>query len=271
MSLLAWQGALVELIGGGESALSGRGLSPTEAAWFRTVADAPGTRMTRAVAASWRVERVSRSTPLTLLALAALGLRSSMLSAYCRQTRPRSSYLVTEGLAFLDFVNDRQTEDPHLRAMTALDRAILRARITNWRGPDRTGHVDAPVMANDWIQSTAGGAVVEVHADPRALLLALVSQSPLPEPGDVTGAFVVGPGIEGRFREASAAEARVYAAAAVGASVADVVQATEDGPVLDCLVQAGVLSRCARAPVDPKPHHHLVAPTGRRWFDEEAQ
>lgn len=268
MSLLAWQGALVELIGGGETERSDRGLSTTEAAWFQSLADAPGTRITQAVAASWRAERVSRSAPLTLLALGALGVQSSTLSAYSRQTRARSSYLVTEGLAFLDFVDDRQTGDLHLQSIVALDRAVLRARISPWRGPDWPGYSTKPGTADDWVAAAPGGAVVEVHADPRALLLALISQSPLPEPREGTGAFVVGPGIEGRFREAAANEARVYAAAARGGYVSDVVPATADVPVMDHLVQEGVLLRRVGPPVVSKPRHHLSASTGSCWLDE---
>ncbi len=240
MSLASWQAGLVDLVARGAPRPDPR-RTDQESAWFAHLAERPGTTVTRAVAASWRAERLSRTTALSLLFLSRLGLESRVVAAYGQATMAPSSYLVPEGLQFLDFVERIAPAHPHLRSILELERAILLARAEPWVPP-----VPMP-RGTGWLDRQQGGAAVVFDAEPRELLVALATGAPLPAERSGTGSVLVGPGLDAPFRVAHPHERRVLAALEGPRPYAEVVVHPGDTRAVEGLVEAGVVRHRLRA------------------------
>ena len=179
-------------------------LSPREEAWLGQVDAAPDRERSRSALTSWRIERLSRATPLTLLMLRQLGCEHRVVEAYVVATAAPSSQLIPEGLQFLAFVERVATREPHLFELLDLERQALLARAVPWTAPP------AVRRATGWLDRGSLGAAIEVGAEPEELLVAVVTGRPLPRPGSGSGTLLVGPGRRrevprGRPRRASGA------------------------------------------------------------------
>lgn len=244
MTLAAWQTAVVELVSGRRVRSDDR-LSPNEEAWLHRVADAPGTDLTRTVATTWRIERLGRAAPLTLLLLRRLGCEPRVVRAYVDATLAPSAYLIPEGLQFLAFVERVAPMQPHLAEVLELERRALLARSAPWSEP-------SPVRrATGWLDRDGRGAAIEVVADPEELLVALVTGRSLPAAGSGAGTLLVGPGVDGAFRVADVAERRVLHEVPGPRPYVEVVTTPAAAHAVERLVRAGVLAHRPNAAAHP--------------------
>lgn len=201
MALRDWQAALGQLV---EARSSGRGMEPVlssleeramseqERDWLRGVVDTPGFALTAEVPRWWRHLRVQRSARLTLMALR--GSADEVLQDYLRAVPCFSLFFIAEGLAFLDYVA-RTVTLPHVRPVAELERALWRLKLAE---PAREREVAAECIL--------------FQAEPQALLGALLSGAPLPEPEARAYPVLVSPELPGFWRPATPEEARAFVA-----------------------------------------------------------
>jgi hypothetical protein len=256
MSLMAWQGAVLDLVARGREP-SSVGLTSSEEAWLRIAASHRGTLVTRAVAISRRAERLARAVPLTLRALRELGLEDRLVAAYQQATSPSSSYLVPEGLQFLDFVERVAVPFPHLSTVLELERAVLVARATPW--PDDADRLPYPGC---WLERPDHGRAVATAADPNQLVLALVAGQPLPDEGSGRGLVLVGPGIEGHVRVAQPDEERILSAIVGPTPFVEVVLTPRDHATVVQLVAEGVVAHRVPRTSHRSPRPEAARPLG---------
>lgn len=145
----------------------------------------------------------------------------------------------------------RLDERPHGAELLEIAHAIIAARTT---GP-------VPVCARlggtgGWLDRGHAGAAVPVGADPEALLRAFALGHTAPPEGSGRGVVLVGPGVDGTVRAATAEEGRMVAAVDGPRPYAEVVLDAADRRMVERLVQEGVLT-----------HRHGAVPHPALWRD----
>lgn len=226
MSLAAWQSSVVRLVSHGSLPTDAEvaEMSPRELAWFEVAQHHPGTEVTREVARSWRWRRVAVSAPLTVLSLRRCGLLGLARSTYLAETFSPATWASAEGREFLHHVGRRWGarsvgaeggDLSHLATFVALDAAVLAARASTWTTNIRASRPDDAV-------SPGVGGLIRVGCDARDLLRNLLAGDPLPRAGSGHGAFLVAPGIDGCFREATPGEIRALTLVGDGCPVSEV-------------------------------------------------
>lgn len=229
-----WQVAVIDLVAGRHVGPGG-GLSPREEAWLDQVSAAPDHERSRTARTSWRIERLTRATPLTLLLLRQLGCEHRVVEAYVVATAAPSPQLIPEGLQFLAFVERVATREPHLFEILELERQALLARAVPWTAPPEARR------ATGWLDRSSSGAAIEVEAEPQELLVAVVTGRPLPRLGSGSGTLLVGPGVDRKFRVADVAERRVLREVPGPRPYVEVVTTAAAADAVERLVAAGVL------------------------------
>jgi hypothetical protein len=234
VSLAAWQRDLTSLIVTGAAEL-GADLTDSERGWLGGLRG-DGLVLTRTVLRGWRAQRVGMCAPVTI---AALGERAAeLVDDYLRRTRPPSSFIVREGLQFLDTVGARSVDlgVAHLDSILALERALLVRRLHEATPSTSTG---------EWLARHPAGAVIGFRADLAVLLRALLCGGEVPAEGSGEGVVLVAPGLDAGMRLVDPEEAALFALLERPRRRWDVPPLGED--VVDGLLAVGALRRC----VDP--------------------
>ena len=180
MSLSAWQTALAERVtarASGTSMGSDGTLSAEEEHWFEFVSTSAGFKLTCDVQRWWREFRVQQAAPLTLGALSA-DLRGRLVDEYVRRHGRPSSFFLREALPFLDLAAELGGDMPHVPALAAFERAMLRLGSALADDLDlaqvREFQPDLPVVANPLAQ------VVRFQAPAGQVLAAAARALPFP-------------------------------------------------------------------------------------------
>jgi hypothetical protein len=220
MSLLAWQTALAELItarasGDTVQVQSDQGLSQHERTWFDAVSTTTGFELTCAVQRWWREFRIQQAAPLTLGALDT-EWRALLMAEYTRRHGRPSSFFLREALPFLDLACELASDVPHLSALAAFERAMLRL------GDALTDHPDLSRIG-ELLPDSSPDSSVEVEAHPLAevvcfqapvgqVLAAAARGLPFPPVENRAYWILIAPGLANLASASSAAEARLFQA-----------------------------------------------------------
>jgi len=212
MTLLAWQTAIAGLV---TARAAGVASEPCEAfvgeerAWFESVSNSPGFKLTCDVQRWWREFRVQQAAPLTLGALTP-EVRASLLNEYVRRYSRPSSFFLREALPFLNLAAELGSDLPHVAALAAFERAMLRLGSALADDPDlarvRVFQSECSVQADPLAE------VVCFHAPAGHVLAAAARALPVPAVEDNVYRIVIAPGLPNLAAECSEEEAMLFEA-----------------------------------------------------------
>lgn len=261
MSLKCYQQILGDLVmdpglraamtAGGEAALAGFDLTPTERRRLvAMVADpGPGLKATTVIHRAFRLSMLAYTLPMTCEALGPEGVKE-ITHAYWREHLPKNFYYVQEALRFARFARDylaaKGEEHPHLPEVLETETLMLELSSTVWTSVPASLPDDGACAP----RLPPGCGVLRFRRDPVAVLTALrAARQPeeLPEGEHYLLLTSLGPenvdlrGIDRDF-------GRALAACPEAPSVRELIERLEPvsgqpvRPVLAALAQAGYLA-----------------------------
>jgi hypothetical protein len=210
MSLLAWQTALAEQVTARAAGIPVPPTSPVSAEdslWLDSVSASAGFKLTCDVQRWWREFRVQQAAPLTLGALTA-DLRIRLMDEYVRRHCRPSSFFLREALPFLDLAAELGGDLPHVAALAAFERAMLRLGSALADDPTlgqvRECQMEIPVEAHPLAE------VVRFQAPPGAVLAAAAGALPFPPPEDRAYWLLIAAGLSNLAAGCTTDEARLF-------------------------------------------------------------
>ncbi|MBV9134215.1 MAG: hypothetical protein JO318_16040 [Chloroflexi bacterium] len=249
MSLLTWQTALAEFVTARASddtaqlrSAGGPSLTARESTWLAAISSSAGFKLTCDVQRWWREFRIQQAAPLTLGALNA-EWRALLMAEYIRRHGRPSSFFLREALPFLDLANELAYDVPHIAALAAFERAMLRlghaladnpglAQVHELRGE---GSIEADPLAE----------VVRFQAPPGQVLAAASRGLPFPAVEDQSYWILVAPGLSNLAAGCTSADVRLLQS--IRAGTIDLPTALEPAlvPAFQRLWSAGALRHTA--------------------------
>jgi hypothetical protein len=228
MALRDWQlalGQLVEARAAGRdhapapALLAGLELSGAERTWLEEVTATPGFALTSFVPRWWRDTRVARSARLTLAALGAEA--AARLDDYRRAVPNFTLFFVPEGIAFTEYV-ETLAVPAVVHAVARFERAMWNVRLgvpvaastaaAEAGAPGSPSLEPGAALDDEPLVRHPAAAVIAFEAAPDQVLAALLQGQPLPDPDAEPHHALVAPGLPGRWRSASSAEALAFRA-----------------------------------------------------------
>lgn len=194
MSLLAWQTALAERVTARAVGVPAppNALSAEEGAWLESVSSSAGFKLTCDVQRWWREFRVQQAAPLTLGALT-VDVRARLMEEYVRRHDRPSSFFLREALPFLELAAEVGSDLPHVAALAAFERAML--RLGSALADDlslaqvREVRMELPVQTNPLAE------VVRFQAPAAQVLAAAAHALPFPAVEDHAYWILIAPGL----------------------------------------------------------------------------
>lgn len=187
------------------AALDTSALDVRERAWLEAVSFSPGFALTCFIQRWWREARLRTGASLTLAALG--DAREATVREFVRDAPCASLFAAAESVAFLQHV-EATGVGPHVRAVAALERSLWRVKQEVDAG--HAPRSDAPPSSDAVVTTHPAAALITFEAPVEAVLGALLSGKPLPEPRPQRFPLLVAPGLRRSCRPVSSEEAHAF-------------------------------------------------------------